>query len=317
MRDASERDLVARLGTDPAAFEEFYRRHVDAVTLFAVRRCPDLGAASAGPRRLRRVGGPDRRGPGGPCAARGDRSAARGRAGAVGAVSIDGLTPMQPAADPARPARRAHRAGGGRRLRLQVVAVGLAIVAGIGVVQLADVGPQQVRVGQGSVAAADVLRELAAVTERQPAAKPGAVLYAKTLERRLVMGKLDRTMWVGCLQVAQPPRHPRQLLARGCRPPAVRQTEGPGHVVPVTDTVLGLELSDLPTDPAALAKVIRASQAGRRYADSTRTPLSRTSCGPGWRKRCGTRAPPPSCRRPCCGSRPVCRVWTSSAAPLI
>jgi DNA-directed RNA polymerase specialized sigma24 family protein len=37
MQDASERDLVARLGTDPAAFEEFYRRHVDAVTLFAVR----------------------------------------------------------------------------------------------------------------------------------------------------------------------------------------------------------------------------------------------------------------------------------------
>jgi RNA polymerase sigma factor (sigma-70 family) len=46
MRDASERDLVARLGTDPAAFEEFYRRHVDAVTLFAVRRVtrPDQAA---------------------------------------------------------------------------------------------------------------------------------------------------------------------------------------------------------------------------------------------------------------------------------
>jgi RNA polymerase sigma factor (sigma-70 family) len=46
MRDASERDLMARLGTDPAAFEEFYRRHVDAVTLFAVRRValPDQAA---------------------------------------------------------------------------------------------------------------------------------------------------------------------------------------------------------------------------------------------------------------------------------
>jgi RNA polymerase sigma factor (sigma-70 family) len=46
MRDASEQDLVARLGTDPAAFEEFYRRHVDAVTLFAVRRVglPDQAA---------------------------------------------------------------------------------------------------------------------------------------------------------------------------------------------------------------------------------------------------------------------------------
>ena len=46
MRDASERELVARLGTDPAAFEEFYRRHVDAVTLFAVRRVrlPDQAA---------------------------------------------------------------------------------------------------------------------------------------------------------------------------------------------------------------------------------------------------------------------------------
>ena len=46
MRDASERGLMARLGTDPAAFEEFYRRHVDAVTLFAVRRValPDQAA---------------------------------------------------------------------------------------------------------------------------------------------------------------------------------------------------------------------------------------------------------------------------------
>jgi hypothetical protein len=47
------------------------------------------------------------------------------------------------------------------------------------------------------------------------------------------------------------------------------RTEGPGHVVPITDTVLGLKLADLPTDPAALAKVIRASQAGQRYADNT------------------------------------------------
>jgi Sigma-70 region 2 len=46
MRDASEQDLVARLGTDPAAFEEFYRRHVDAVTRLAVRRVgqPDQAA---------------------------------------------------------------------------------------------------------------------------------------------------------------------------------------------------------------------------------------------------------------------------------
>jgi DNA-directed RNA polymerase specialized sigma24 family protein len=54
MRDASERDLVARLGIEPAAFEEFCRRHVDAVTLFAVRRVarPDQAAdLVAGPRR--------------------------------------------------------------------------------------------------------------------------------------------------------------------------------------------------------------------------------------------------------------------------
>jgi hypothetical protein len=43
MRDASEQDLVARLGTDPAAFEEFYRRHVDAVTRLAVRRVGQPG----------------------------------------------------------------------------------------------------------------------------------------------------------------------------------------------------------------------------------------------------------------------------------
>jgi hypothetical protein len=47
------------------------------------------------------------------------------------------------------------------------------------------------------------------------------------------------------------------------------QTNAPGHVVPVTDTVLGLRLADLPTDPAALARIIRTSQAGRRYADGT------------------------------------------------
>jgi RNA polymerase sigma factor (sigma-70 family) len=38
MPTASDGELVARLRTDPAAFEEFYRRHVDTVTLFAVRR---------------------------------------------------------------------------------------------------------------------------------------------------------------------------------------------------------------------------------------------------------------------------------------
>ena len=44
MRGASERDLMARLGTDPAAFEEFYRRHVDAVTLFAATDHQDVVA---------------------------------------------------------------------------------------------------------------------------------------------------------------------------------------------------------------------------------------------------------------------------------
>jgi RNA polymerase sigma-70 factor (ECF subfamily) len=46
MRDASDQDLVTWLGTDPAAFEEFYRRHVDAVTRLAVRRVgqPDQAA---------------------------------------------------------------------------------------------------------------------------------------------------------------------------------------------------------------------------------------------------------------------------------
>jgi DNA-directed RNA polymerase specialized sigma24 family protein len=36
--DAPDTELLATLGTDPAAFEEFYRRHVAAVTAFAVRR---------------------------------------------------------------------------------------------------------------------------------------------------------------------------------------------------------------------------------------------------------------------------------------
>jgi RNA polymerase sigma factor (sigma-70 family) len=39
-RDAADdRTLLTRLGTHPAAFEAFYRRHVDRVTGFAVRRC--------------------------------------------------------------------------------------------------------------------------------------------------------------------------------------------------------------------------------------------------------------------------------------
>lgn len=35
-----DRELVATLGTDPVAFETFYRRHIDRITGFAVRRCP-------------------------------------------------------------------------------------------------------------------------------------------------------------------------------------------------------------------------------------------------------------------------------------
>ena len=35
---APDAQLLAALATDPAAFEEFYRRHVPAVTAFAVRR---------------------------------------------------------------------------------------------------------------------------------------------------------------------------------------------------------------------------------------------------------------------------------------
>jgi hypothetical protein len=50
MRDASERDLVARLGTNPAAFEEFYRRHVDraALTWHSTAAGTDGGPAEAG-----------------------------------------------------------------------------------------------------------------------------------------------------------------------------------------------------------------------------------------------------------------------------
>jgi hypothetical protein len=209
-----------------------------------------------------------------------------------------------------RPARRAGRAGGGRRLRLQVAAVGLAFAAGIAAVQLADAGPEPVRVGQGSVAVDDVLRELAAVTERQPATKPGAVRYTRMLERRLVVGRLGGTTWVGHVQATvetwtrrsngayrerrseievtfpsgrDRANHQRWVAAgspnhhdipanywpevAGLRPSD--RTEEPGHVVPVTDTVLGLKLADLPTNPAALAKIIRASQAVRRFADNT------------------------------------------------
>jgi RNA polymerase sigma factor (sigma-70 family) len=47
----TDEQLLARAGEDPAAFEEFYRRHVGKVVGFAVRRCsrpgevPDLVAA--------------------------------------------------------------------------------------------------------------------------------------------------------------------------------------------------------------------------------------------------------------------------------
>lgn len=47
----TDEQLLARAGKDPAAFEEFYRRHVGKVVGFAVRRCsrpgevPDLVAA--------------------------------------------------------------------------------------------------------------------------------------------------------------------------------------------------------------------------------------------------------------------------------
>src|SRR5580658_8800141 len=36
--DPTDRDLLGRLGADPAAFELFYRRHVDLVIAFAARR---------------------------------------------------------------------------------------------------------------------------------------------------------------------------------------------------------------------------------------------------------------------------------------
>ncbi|MGH9074671.1 MAG: RNA polymerase sigma factor [Acidimicrobiales bacterium] len=36
---ASDADLLGRLGDDPSAFEQFYRRHFDAVTRFLARRC--------------------------------------------------------------------------------------------------------------------------------------------------------------------------------------------------------------------------------------------------------------------------------------
>lgn len=40
-RDSSRGDDVRRIGTDPAAFEAFYREHVDAVERFVVRRVTD------------------------------------------------------------------------------------------------------------------------------------------------------------------------------------------------------------------------------------------------------------------------------------
>jgi RNA polymerase sigma factor (sigma-70 family) len=39
--DSSKGDDVRRIGTDPAAFEAFYRTHVDAVERFVVRRVTD------------------------------------------------------------------------------------------------------------------------------------------------------------------------------------------------------------------------------------------------------------------------------------
>jgi DNA-directed RNA polymerase specialized sigma24 family protein len=70
MRDASEQDLVARLGTDPAA--DLVAEVFLAVIESADRYDPDRGepiawvmgiavnrAAAAGCRRLRRAGGPD------------------------------------------------------------------------------------------------------------------------------------------------------------------------------------------------------------------------------------------------------------------
>jgi DNA-directed RNA polymerase specialized sigma24 family protein len=279
MRDASEQDLVARLGTDPAAFEEFYRRHVDAVTRLAVRRVgqPDQAADLVAEVFLAVIESADRYEPD-----RGEPIAwvmgvAVNRAAAAGC-------------------RRLRRAGGpdpASRPRSWPTS-----------------GPEPVRVGQGGVAAADVLREVAAVTERQPATKPGVVRYARMLERRLVVGRLGGTTWVGHVRATveswtrrsdgayrerrseieltfptgrDRANHQRWVAAgspnhhdipanhwpevAGLRPSD--RTEGPGHVVPVTDTVLGLKLADLPTNPAALAKIIRISQAGRRFADNT------------------------------------------------
>lgn len=42
----SSSDDVRRIGTDPAAFEAFYRAHVDAVERFVVRRVPDAHRAA-------------------------------------------------------------------------------------------------------------------------------------------------------------------------------------------------------------------------------------------------------------------------------
>jgi hypothetical protein len=214
------------------------------------------------------------------------------------------------AATPAAGRRRRGRGWWARRRPLRAAAVALAALVGVGAVQLADVGPTEVRVGQGSVAAADVLRELADTTERQPAARPGPVRYTRTLERRLVVGKADGVRWTGHVQAtverwtrlsdgayrerrsaveltfpspqdraghqrwvaAGSPNHddiPANYwpVVVGLEPSD--RTEGPGHVLPVTGEVLGLELADLPTDPVRLARVIRASQARRRYADGT------------------------------------------------
>ena len=42
----SNSDDVRRIGTDPAAFEAFYRAHIDAVERFVVRRVPDAHRAA-------------------------------------------------------------------------------------------------------------------------------------------------------------------------------------------------------------------------------------------------------------------------------
>jgi hypothetical protein len=205
---------------------------------------------------------------------------------------------------------RPPRSRWARRLPVRAAAVALAALLGVGAVQLAGVGPAEVRVGQGSVAAADVLRQLADTTERQPAARPGPVRYTRTLERRLVVAKADGVRWSGyvqatverwtrradgayrerrsAVQLAFPSAGDRagyrRWVAAGSPNhddipatywPAVvglgpsDRTEGPGHVLPVTGEVLGLELADLPTDPVRLARVIRAAQARQRYADGT------------------------------------------------